>query len=91
MRKVLGASEWSIIYILSGEFIKPVALSVLIALPLSYVQARYWLNSFAYRIDLHLWYFAGAGLLALFISWLTVGLQALKPAKMNPIQCLRDE
>jgi putative ABC transport system permease protein len=91
IRKVLGASEWSIVYILSGEFIKPVVLSVVIALPLSYALTRYWLNTFAYRIDLHLWYFIGAGLLALVISWLTVGLQAVKAARMNPIQCLRDE
>jgi putative ABC transport system permease protein len=91
IRKVLGASEWNIVYRLSGEFIKPVGLSMIIALPLSYILARYWLNSFAYRIDLHLWYFIAAGMLALVISWLTVGLQAVKAARMNPIQCLRDE
>jgi len=91
IRKVLGASEWSIIYILSGEFIKPVAASVMIALPLSYVLTRYWLDTFAYRIELQLWYFAAAGLLALLISWLTVGLQAIKAARMNPIECLREE
>jgi putative ABC transport system permease protein len=91
IRKVLGASEWSIVRILSEEFMMPVAASILIALPLSYVMCKYWLQSFAYQVDLHLWYFLGAGLLSLLISWLTVGMQAIKAANIDPIKCLRDE
>jgi putative ABC transport system permease protein len=91
IRKVLGASEWSIIYMLTEEFLIPVVASIAIALPLSYILCKYWLQNFAYRIELHLWYFLGAGLLALLISWLTVGMQALKSASIDPIQCLRAE
>ena len=91
IRKVLGASEWSIVYILSKDFTKPVLIAVFIALPLSYFMAKYWLNGFAYRIDLEVWYFVTAGVLALLISWITVGMQAVKAAAVNPIQCLREE
>lgn len=91
IRKVLGASEWGIIYSLSKDFIKPVLIAILIALPLSYVLTKQWLDSFAYRIDLQLWYFAGAGFLALLISWITVSMQAVKAGMKNPIDCLRDE
>lgn len=91
IRKVLGASEWSIVYILSKDFTIPVIVSILIAIPLSYVMTRYWLNTFAYRIELQAWYFVTAGVLALIISWITVGMQAVKAASVNPIQCLRDE
>lgn len=91
IRKVLGASEWSIIYILSKDFTKPVIISIVAALPLSYLMSRYWLDTFAYRIELQTWYFITAGLLALLISWMTVGMQALKVATVNPIQCLREE
>ncbi|MBB6270067.1 ABC-type antimicrobial peptide transport system permease subunit [Pedobacter cryoconitis] len=91
VRKVLGASEWGIIYSLSKDFIKPVMISILIALPLSYILTKYWLATFAYRIELQLWYFAGAGFLALLISWITVSVQAIKAGLKNPITCLRDE
>lgn len=91
IRKVLGASEWSIVYLLSKDFTKPVIMAILIALPLSYVLTKYWLASFAYRIDLQVWYFVAAGALALIISWVTVGMQAVKAATVHPIQCLREE
>ncbi|EDM37941.1 putative transporter permease protein [Pedobacter sp. BAL39] len=91
IRKVLGASELNIIYSLSKDFTVPVVLAIVIALPISYVLTKYWLNSFAYRIELQLWYFVLAGCLALFISWLTVSMQAIKAAKTNPIKCLRQE
>lgn len=89
IRKVLGASEASLIMILSKDFTKPVIAAILIALPMSYIMTQYWLNTFAYRIELQLWYFVAAGLLALLISWLTVGIQAIKAASVNPIQCLK--
>lgn len=91
IRKVLGASHASVVYILSKDFLKPVLVGVLIALPLSYVITWYWLNTFAYRIDLRLWYFAGAGLLAIIISWVTVGAQAVKAANVNPVKSLKSE
>lgn len=91
IRKVLGASEASIIMILSKDFTKPVIAAILIALPISYIMTKYWLNTFAYRIELQLWYFVAAGLLALLISWLTVAIQAVKAATVNPIQCLKSD
>jgi len=91
IRKVLGASEAQIIYVLSKEFLLPVLLSVLIAVPLSFLMARYWLNSYPYRISLQAWYFVAAALLSLLISWLTVGLQAFQAARVNPIISLKSE
>jgi putative ABC transport system permease protein len=91
IRKVLGASEWGIVFNLSKDFIKPVLIAILIGLPLSYVLTKQWLDTFAYRIDLQLWYFAGAGLISLLISWITVSMQAIKAGLKNPIECLRDE
>jgi predicted permease len=91
IRKVLGSSEFGIVTLLSGEFTKMVFLAILIALPLSYLVASSWLGNFAESITLEWWYFALAGLLALLISWLTVGTQAIKAARINPIQILRDE
>ena len=89
IRKVLGASELHIIYSLSKDFTIPVIVAVVLALPMSYVLTTYWLSSFAYRIELQLWYFLGAGFLALVISWITVGTQAIKAAHTDPVRCLK--
>jgi ABC-type antimicrobial peptide transport system permease subunit len=91
IRKVLGASQAGIALLLSGEFTRLVLLAVVIAVPVSYGLARKWLDSFAYRIDLVWWHFAGAGLLAVLIAWLTVGTQAVNAARANPVKALSQE
>ena len=91
IRKVLGASGLHVIYTLSKDFTKPVIIAILFALPLSYVLTKSWLDSFAYRIELQLWYFVAAGLLAFIFSLITVFFQALKAARTNPIQSIRAE
>jgi putative ABC transport system permease protein len=91
IRKVLGATDFGIVSLLSGDFTKIVFTSIVIALPLSYLVTSYWLDSFAYKIPLQWWYFISAGAVALFIAWFTVGLQAVKAAGVNPTQCLKDE
>ena len=50
-----------------------------------------WLDRFAFRIELGAWFFIGAGLTALIIAWVTVGSQAIRAARVNPADCLRDE
>jgi len=62
---VLGSSVPGIVYLLSNDFNKIVLAAIRVALPVSYFSANLWLNSFAYKIELEWWYFAGAGLIAL--------------------------
>ncbi len=91
IRRVLGASQAGIAFLLSGEFTRLVLLAVVIGLPLSYLAARKWLDGFAYRTDLAWWHFAAAGLLALLIAWLTVVGQAVNAARANPVKALNQE
>ncbi len=91
IRKTLGASATSIIGLLSGDFTKMVLVAIVVALPISYLAARQWLENFAFHIDLQWWYFGGVGLLGLFIAWLTLGLQTFKAAQINPVDTLRNE
>ena len=91
IRKVLGSSVFSIFYLLSSDFTKLVFVAILIALPVSYLITDYWLGSFALHINLKIWYFFGAGLAAIAIAWLTVGMQAVKAANVNPLECLKSE
>ena len=76
---------------LSTDFTKMVITSIFIALPISFWLAQNWLNNFAFKIDLQLWFFIGAGLVALAIAWLTVGIQTMKAANLNPTEALKSE
>ena len=91
IRKVLGQSIRQVTVMLSGEFVKLVLISMLIALPIAYLLTSNWLSQFAYRISLHIGYFVIAGLAALTITLLTVGSQAIKAATKNPINALRED
>lgn len=91
IRKVLGASQQTIISLLSSSFTKAVLLSFCIAIPLGYLFAKEWLSNFAYSIDLSWWIFGAAGLSCLVIAWATMGIQVLKVARLNPVESLRNE
>ena len=91
VRKVLGASVGSIVGLLSKDFLKLVLVAIVIASPLAWWAMTKWLQSFAYKIDIDWWMFAGAGLLAVAIALLTVSFQSIKAALMNPVKSLRSE
>lgn len=91
VRKVLGASVSNIISLLINGFLKPVAIAIIIAIPVSKYLMHNWLNGFAYKIDLEWWVFAIAGLIAIAIALMTVSYQAIKAALANPVKNLRTE
>ena len=91
IRKVLGSSVFGIIRLLNGEFIKMILIAICIALPLSYLIAKNWLNDFAYKISLEWWYFIGAGVITIIIALCTVSYQSIKAALINPAKSLRTE
>jgi putative ABC transport system permease protein len=68
-----------------------VLVSIVVGLPVSFWLLHTWLKRFAFHIDLEIWYFLVAGLIALFIAWITVASQAIKAARVNPVKCLRTE
>ena len=91
IRKVLGASSYGIVRLLTGDFTKIVGWAIVVGLPISYYTASAWLEGFVYKIDLEWWYFAGAGAAAFLIAWVTLGLQTFKAASVNPSNCLKEE
>ena len=91
IRKVLGSGVLNIVYLLSRDFTSMVLIAIVIALPVSYYLGRSWLENFAYNITLDWTFFFLAGLGALLIAWLTVGLQTIKAALENPVDSLKDE
>lgn len=91
IRKSLGASEKSIVWLLSGEFVNLVVVSYVMAMPLSWLLTNNWISDFAYRAEVSWWTYAFTGLILIIITALTLGYQAIKAASANPIQQLRYE
>jgi putative ABC transport system permease protein len=91
VRKVLGASISNIILLLSKDFIRLVIVAFLIASPVAWYVMHNWLNDFAYRINISVWIFICAGLLAVLIALATISFQAIKAAVANPVKSLRTE
>jgi putative ABC transport system permease protein len=91
IRKVLGSTVIDIVLLLTRDFTKIVIAAILIALPISYLVMRIWLENFAFRIELHWWYFISAGLGAILIAWVTIGMQSIKVAMVNPVVLLKSE
>lgn len=91
IRKVLGADVMNIITIISGNFIKPVFISIIIAMPLAWLFMNKWLQDFAYRTTISVWIFVLAALIALLIAVATVSFHAIKAAIANPVKSLRTE
>lgn len=91
IRKVLGASVAHIVTLLSGDFIKLVLISAVIATPLTWYVMNNWLQDYAYRIQIQWWMFAIAGGITLCIALLTVGVQSVRAALANPVKALKTE
>jgi putative ABC transport system permease protein len=89
IRKVLGADNSTIVALLSKEFLMLIIVSTLIAFPLAWYAMHRWLQNFAYRIDVPLWVFLMAGIVAAAVAFITISYQALKAASANPVTNLR--
>ena len=91
VRRVLGARASQIVKMLSFNFMKPIVLALIIAIPIAWYVMREWLNGFAYDFGLSIQLFLVAGFAALFIALLTISFQSIKAAITNPAIGLRNE
>lgn len=91
LRKALGSNVRLILILLNKDILKWVLVSSLIGIPASYLFMKNWLQNFAYKIGLNIWYFVGAVLVAIVIATITISLQSFKTANKNPTESLRYE
>jgi len=91
IRKVLGASVNNLLTLLSKDFLKLVLIAAIIAFPIAWFSMNSWLQDFAYRIYIHWWVLAAAGIIAGVIAFATISFQAVKAAVSNPVKSLRSE
>jgi putative ABC transport system permease protein len=91
IRKINGAKAMEVITMLNKDFIKWVAIALIIACPIAYLAMQKWLENFAYKTSLSWWIFVLAGVLSLGIALLTVTWQSWQAATRNPVEALRYE
>jgi putative ABC transport system permease protein len=91
VRKVLGASVFNLWRLLSTDFVILVTTSLLIATPIAWYLMHNWLQNFEYRSAISGWSFVFTGVGAIAITLLTVSIQTIKAALMNPVKSLKSE
>lgn len=91
IRKVLGATEWGLVGLLTREFLVLVSIASVLAWPIAWFAMSSWLQNFAYRINMGFGVFIISTSAALLVTLLTIGYQALKAARTNPVDALRHQ
>ncbi len=89
IRKVLGASVFSINNLLAKDFLLLVIISIVLASPLAWYTMNTWLQDFPYKTEITIWIFITIGVVAVLISMLTISYQTIKAATANPVKSLR--
>lgn len=91
VRKVLGANVFSIVALLSKDFLKLVGIAIIIATPIAWYAMNRWLMDFAYKPPISWMVFVITAAIALFIALFTISFQAIRAATANPVKSLRTE
>jgi putative ABC transport system permease protein len=91
IRKVLGASVSSIVFLLSKEFGKLVLIAFVLSTPVAWWAVSKWLEGYQYKVEIGWTVFALSGVIALLIAWVTMSFQSIKAALTNPVKSLRSE
>jgi putative ABC transport system permease protein len=91
LRRILGAPILKLIQMLSGGFLKMVAIASLIGWPIAYFLMDSWLQNFAYKVSISVWIFLGTGFVAMTLTFIVVLYHALIVSRSSPIKSLRYE
>jgi putative ABC transport system permease protein len=91
IRKIVGANSLQLFLLHTKSFLQFLVISILVAWPVIWYLSNQWLENFAYRIELNVWYFIIPGLIALFITIITSSYHGIKNAMVNPVDILKHE
>lgn len=89
IRKVLGASVWSVIRLISLNFIMLVSLAFAISAPIAWMLLNSWLQTYAYRVQMEWWMMGIAAMIVFLITFFTIFWQTFRAATANPVESLR--
>ncbi len=91
IRKIVGARILNILFLLTKDFIRPVIIAFVIALPITYYLLDKWLSNYAFRASINAWIFIIPATLILLIALFTISTQTVRAASANPVNSLRTE
>ena len=91
IRKVLGSTTWNLVLLLSKDFLRIVALSLLLGLPIAWYISSEWLNTFSYRFHFHFGILILCALAMMALACITICIHTIKAASLNPVNSLRDQ
>lgn len=91
IRKVLGITIPNLVLLLSRDSLKLVFIAIFLAIPISWIVAKQWLQGYAYVIEIKPWMFALPGLQLVVIAFVTIASQSIKASLANPVDSLRDQ
>jgi putative ABC transport system permease protein len=91
IRKVSGANKYNILLLLTRDFVKPIIISLLIAIPVTYYLIIKWLEDFAFKMAISPWLFIIPAFMIVLIALVTISVQTIKVASANPVNSLRSE
>ncbi len=91
VRKINGASEWQVMWMLNRIFVCLSGIGFLIACPLSYWLVDNWLSGYPYHTPIYWWVFLLAFMITLFVTFVTVGYRSWKAATSNPANAVKME
>ncbi|MBL7863950.1 MAG: ABC transporter permease [Cyclobacteriaceae bacterium] len=91
VRKAMGASVFSLTFLLSREFTRLVIIALVPSIAGAWFVADWWLSTFSYHIALSPLTFAGCAVGAILIAWITVSYQSIRAASTEPVKSLRYE
>lgn len=89
IRKVVGASEGEIIWLISKEFLILVSISIIIAIPIAFVLTNWWLQYYMYRTNIGFSAFISASMIILIITTLTISWRVYRVLILNPAISLK--
>ncbi len=89
IRKVYGAGVNDLVQLLTTDYLKPVLIGFVAAVPVAWLAVNRWLEQFAFRVEPDWWVFAAAGLLSIILALVTVCFHVMKTALTNPAESLR--
>ena len=91
IRKVLGANVFTLVGLLSKDFLRLIVISIIITSPIAWVVMQKWLQGFAYRVEMKWWVLAFAAGISVLIAFVTISFQSIRSAFVNPVKSLKTE
>lgn len=91
VRKILGSSNGSLVYLLSKGFVSILIIAIIVAVPSAFLINNLWLEQMAYHVSVDIQTILGGIAVLLFFGVLTIGSQTGRAVFINPVENLKND